>query len=79
MDGYFQSSRGNSVCHTSESLLLIGFARLANNTSPQIPEKYCPCTFDIVGGSHQIFHLVVLVAACVHYVGLIHAFKAIRQ
>lgn len=48
------------------------------NPMLQIPEKHWPCQFDILGSSHQIFHLAVLIAACVHYDGLIRAFEIVR-
>ncbi|KAI4151044.1 MAG: hypothetical protein LQ340_003735 [Diploschistes diacapsis] len=39
----------------------------------RIPEKWVPRRFDIVGASHQIFHVYVLIAAFVHLVGLLEA------
>ena len=39
----------------------------------RIPERWAPGRFDIVGASHQIFHVFVLVAACLHLVGLLEA------
>ena len=39
-----------------------------------MPEKYKPGTFDIWGSSHQIFHVLVLMAAATHFVGLLKAF-----
>lgn len=40
----------------------------------RIPERFSPGTFDIWGSSHQIFHVLVLLAAGTHLVGLLHAF-----
>jgi adiponectin receptor len=40
----------------------------------RIPERWSPGTFDIWGSSHQIFHVLVLLAAGTHLVGLLHAF-----
>lgn len=40
----------------------------------RIPEKWFPGRFDIVGSSHQIFHVLVVVAALAHFKGLIVAF-----
>lgn len=31
-----------------------------------IPERLSPCTFDLVGASHQLFHVCVVVAAAIH-------------
>lgn len=40
----------------------------------RIPERWAPGKFDIWGNSHQIFHVLVLIAAATHLVGLIRAF-----
>lgn len=40
----------------------------------RIPEKWCPGRFDLVGHSHQIFHVLVLLAAFAHFKGLLVAF-----
>ena len=40
----------------------------------RVPEKWHPGKYDIVGSSHQIFHLLVVLAAISHLVGLIKAF-----
>lgn len=40
----------------------------------RIPERFHPGTFDIWGSSHQIFHVLVLLAAASHLVGLVKAF-----
>ncbi|KAF1348779.1 hemolysin-III related-domain-containing protein [Delphinella strobiligena] len=40
----------------------------------RIPEKLRPGAFDIWGSSHQIFHVLVLMAAATHLVGLLKAF-----
>ena len=40
----------------------------------RIPEKWSPGTFDIWGSSHQIFHVLVVLAAISHLVGLLIAF-----
>lgn len=39
-----------------------------------MPERWRPGTFDIFGSSHQIFHVLVLLAAASHFVGLLNAF-----
>lgn len=38
------------------------------------PERIAPGRFDVVGNSHQIFHVLVVLAAASHLVGLITAF-----
>lgn len=40
----------------------------------RIPEKWYPGRFDLVGHSHQIFHVLVILAAVAHLRGLIVAF-----
>ena len=45
----------------------------------QIPERWFPYTFDIFGASHQIFHVAVMVAAVIHFCGLLQAFSIIRS
>lgn len=39
----------------------------------RVPERWMPGRFDIAGHSHQLFHVLVVAAACVHYrAGLIY-------
>jgi adiponectin receptor len=33
----------------------------------KVPEKWLPGRFDIIGHSHQILHVLVVVGACLHY------------
>lgn len=40
----------------------------------RVPEKLKPGAFDIWGNSHQIFHVLVVLAAAAHLVGLLKAF-----
>jgi adiponectin receptor len=40
----------------------------------RVPEKWSPGTYDIWGSSHQIFHVLVVVAAAAHLVGVVKAF-----
>ena len=40
----------------------------------RVPEKWAPGRFDIWGSSHQIFHILVVLAATSHLMGLITAF-----
>jgi len=39
----------------------------------RVPERFLPGKVDIVGHSHQIFHVMVVLAAIVHYNGIISA------
>jgi adiponectin receptor len=40
----------------------------------RVPEKWAPGKYDIWGNSHQIFHVLVVLAAASHLVGLVKAF-----
>lgn len=40
----------------------------------RFPERVRPGKFDIWGSSHQLFHILVVLAAAVHLVGLVKAF-----
>ncbi|KAF2457764.1 adipor-like receptor [Lineolata rhizophorae] len=40
----------------------------------RVPERLSPGRFDVVGSSHQIFHVLVVAAAGAHLVGLVKAF-----
>jgi adiponectin receptor len=40
----------------------------------RVPEKWAPGKYDIWGSSHQIFHVLVVLAAASHLVGLVMAF-----
>ncbi|CAC9887834.1 unnamed protein product, partial [Aureobasidium pullulans] len=40
----------------------------------RIPERLKPGSFDIWGSSHQIFHVLVLLAAASHFIGLVKSF-----
>jgi adiponectin receptor len=55
---------------TQGALYIVG----ASIYAARVPERWAPGRFDIVGSSHQIFHVLVLAAAAVHLVGLIKAF-----
>ncbi|KAI0201727.1 hemolysin-III related-domain-containing protein [Astrocystis sublimbata] len=45
----------------------------------RIPERWAPYRFDLFGASHQIFHVAVLIAAWIHYCGLVEAFHGLRS
>ena len=57
-------------------LLLQGFLYVtgAGIYAARIPERWRPGRFDVWGSSHQIFHVLVLLAAVAHLVGLLKAF-----
>lgn len=40
----------------------------------RIPERFSPGTFDYIGASHQIFHILILLAAFSHYVCIRRAY-----
>lgn len=39
------------------------------------PEPWKPVNFDIWGASHQIFHVSVVIAATIHFYGILAAFR----
>ena len=43
-------------------------------TQARWPERIAPGKFDVIGSSHQIFHVLVVLAAASHLVGLVTAF-----
>ncbi|KAI0487152.1 mPR-like GPCR protein [Xylaria cf. heliscus] len=51
-------------------LFLIGAVAYAS----RFPECVKPGTFDIFGSSHQIFHILVVIATLVHLLGVLNAF-----
>lgn len=57
-------------------LLLQGFLYIlgAGIYAARVPERLYPGKFDIVGSSHQIFHVLVVCAALAHLTGLLKAF-----
>ena len=57
-------------------LLLQGFLYIlgAGIYAARFPERLAPGKFDIWGSSHQIFHVLVVLAAISHLVGLVRAF-----
>ncbi|KMP07813.1 adiponectin receptor protein 1 [Coccidioides immitis RMSCC 2394] len=57
-------------------LLLQGFLYILGAAiyAMRVPERLWPGKFDILGHSHQIFHVLVLLAAYAHLTGLLEAF-----
>jgi adiponectin receptor len=57
-------------------LLLQGFLYILGATiyAARVPERLRPGKFDILGSSHQIFHVLVVCAAVAHLTGLLKAF-----
>lgn len=57
-------------------LLLQGFLYIlgAGIYAARVPERLKPGRFDILGSSHQIFHVLVVAAAGAHLTGLLKAF-----
>jgi adiponectin receptor len=47
-------------------------ARVSFGTSNCIPEKWYPQRFDFCGSSHQILHIMVILAGLAHMFGLFH-------
>ncbi|GAM83420.1 hypothetical protein ANO11243_014080 [Dothideomycetidae sp. 11243] len=53
---------------------LVGAAFYAS----RYPEISHPYKFDMIGASHQLFHVFILIAGLVHYKGLVAAFLEVR-
>ncbi|KAJ2048515.1 hypothetical protein GGH13_009042, partial [Coemansia sp. S155-1] len=58
-------------------MLLMGGTYIAGATlyGARIPERWWPGRFDYWMHSHQIFHVFVVAAAAVHYVGVAQALR----
>ncbi|EAZ20642.1 hypothetical protein OsJ_36258 [Oryza sativa Japonica Group] len=41
----------------------------------RVPERWFPGRFDLVGHSHQLFHLLVVAGAYAHYLGALEYLK----
>ncbi|KAM3471474.1 hypothetical protein MY8738_009309 [Beauveria namnaoensis] len=66
------------------SLVWMGWMATANLVgaliyAARIPERWVPYTFDNFGASHQILHVAVMIAAWIHFHGLMEAFHTIRS
>ncbi|PMB73889.1 Adiponectin receptor protein [Beauveria bassiana] len=66
------------------SLVWMGWMATANLVgaliyAARIPERWVPYTFDNFGASHQILHVAVMIAAWIHFRGLMEAFHTIRS
>ena len=51
-----------------------GREREANKNQARWPERTAPGKYDIWGSSHQLFHILVVMAATTHFYGLVIAF-----
>jgi adiponectin receptor len=69
---HMQSSIGLHWLVTQGALYILG----AGLYAARIPERFAPGKFDIWGSSHQIFHVLVLLAAAAHLKGLLVAFDS---
>ncbi|KAF3077048.1 Adiponectin receptor protein [Trichoderma lentiforme] len=66
------------------SLNWMGWMATSNLTgaiiyAARVPERWVPHKFDIFGASHQILHVAVIIAAVIHFYGLLNAFSIIRS
>jgi adiponectin receptor len=67
---YMRDAAGMNWVVFQGALYIVG----AGIYAARIPEKWSPGTYDIWGSSHQIFHVLVVLAATSHLVGLLKAF-----
>ncbi|RLM80708.1 hypothetical protein C2845_PM12G04710 [Panicum miliaceum] len=64
---------GHAACYLAlglEVAMGLAYATGAWIYVSRVPEKWRPGVFDVVGHSHQIFHVLVLVGAATHYVAV---------
>ena len=64
---------GHAACYLAlglEVVMGLTYATGAWFYVSRVPEKWRPGVFDVVGHSHQIFHVLVLVGAVTHYVAV---------
>ncbi|GAC96231.1 adiponectin receptor protein 1 [Pseudozyma hubeiensis SY62] len=61
---------GLSFLILSGALYVVG----AGLYAARIPERFAPGRFDLLGASHQIFHVLILAAAIAHYVSIRRAY-----
>ncbi|CAD7059877.1 unnamed protein product [Tilletia caries] len=68
MYGYGTVSRimGLSYVIASGAMYIVGACMYA----ARVPERFAPGRFDLLGASHQLFHVFILFAAFAHYIAL---------
>lgn len=54
--------------------LPVGYSQHTELLQARVPEKWYPGRFDVFGSSHQVFHILVVLAALSHLRGLLKAF-----
>ncbi len=52
-------------------------AGTGRHSAARIPEKLAPGKVNLIGSSHQLFHVAVVLASWVHWKGLVH--MAVRE
>ncbi|KAJ5923412.1 hemolysin-III channel protein Izh2 [Penicillium verhagenii] len=70
--GFRQMMRQSGAPYYIVEVLLLGLGAIIYTT--RIPESLSPGKFDILGSSHQIFHVLVVIATVLHLVGVLSAF-----
>ncbi|KAI1174510.1 mPR-like GPCR protein [Nemania sp. FL0916] len=72
MFGFAQMARQSGLPYyfAEGGIFLIGAVTYAS----RFPERIKPGRFDIFGSSHQIFHILVVIATVVHLIGVLKAF-----
>ena len=66
-------SWGHGACRvvlSLEAMMAAAYGGGAWVYASRVPEKWRPGAFDLAGHSHQIFHLLVLVGALLHYAAI---------
>lgn len=63
-----------AVCILFPWLSFVCCQWLIDHDQARVPERLHPGAFDVWGSSHQIFHVLIVLAAMAHLVGLLKAF-----
>ena len=71
--GFVQCNRQSGLMYYLIELLTLMIGAFFYGT--RIPESLAPGKFDIFSASHQIFHVLVVVATSLHLVGLYEAYE----
>ncbi|WOL14570.1 hypothetical protein Cni_G23350 [Canna indica] len=61
---------GAHIALMLEAVMGVAYASGVGVYVGRIPERWRPGEFDLVGHSHQIFHVLVLVGALTHYAAM---------
>ncbi|KAL8897859.1 MAG: hypothetical protein Q9207_006988 [Kuettlingeria erythrocarpa] len=73
---YLRATRGDVIVF---STFFYGVGEQSRMLQGCIPEKWSPYKFDILGSSHQMLHVAVILAGLAHMFGLFRAFRNLHS